>query len=358
MNSQAQDRKQWKPIEFVGLGLLIVILACIFFFHEGFSGMFDAMFVRAYKMFEFYLFGASKLGAAIVVSVMTGRILERLGLTDALMRIFLPIMKYIKVNAAVVVGVIYNILGDVNAAGRIAGPVVMKAGCTKDEQKIAIATLCNAPCSFSIIVLGIMSLSLAGINPFPVMIVGIFLPIVLVPLFLRLFWRDTKAVEITELPRFTPETGPMDTLFGSAREGAQLVFLFILPAGCAIFALIGVLEYFGIWSVITGSLGGFLEMIGIEPNTGVDTIVTAGTLAMNNLKAALAENAIAKKLVIGSFVLANSSWPIQVPLGQIPAVWGGVVELKNSEIMLSAFIGCVIRLVYAALVAQLFGLFL
>ena len=79
---------------------------------------------------------------------------------------------------------------------------------------------------------------------------------------------------------------------------------------------------------------------------------------MNNLKAALAENAIAKKLVIGSFVLANSSWPIQVPLGQIPAVWGGVVELKNSEIMLSAFIGCVIRLVYAALVAQLFGLFL
>ena len=165
-------------------------------------------------------------------------------------------------------------------------------------------------------------------------------------------------MEITELPRFTPETGPMDTLFGSAREGAQLVFLFILPAGCAIFALIGILEYFGIWSVITGSLGGFLEMIGIEPNTGVDTIVTAGTLAMNNLKAALAENAIAKKLVIGSFVLANSSWPIQVPLGQIPAVWGGVVELKNSEIMLSAFIGCVIRLVYAALVAQLFGLFL
>ena len=66
MNSQAQDRKQWKPIEFVGLGLLIVILACIFFFHEGFSGMFDAMFVRAYKMFEFYLFGASKLGARCV----------------------------------------------------------------------------------------------------------------------------------------------------------------------------------------------------------------------------------------------------------------------------------------------------
>ena len=358
MNTQAQDRKKWNPIEYVGLGLLVVILLCIFFFHQGFSGMFDAMFTRAYKMFEFYLFGASKLGAAIVVSVMTGRILERLGFTDALMRIFLPVMKYIKVNAAVVVGVIYNILGDVNAAGRIAGPVVMKAGCTKDEQKIAIATMCNAPCSFSIIVLGIMSLSLAGINPFPVIIVGIFLPIIIVPAFLKLFWRDTKAVDITDLPRFTPETGPMDTLFGSAREGAQLVFLFILPAGCAIFALIGILEYFGVWSVITSALGGFLEMIGIEPNTGVDTIVTAGTLAMNNLKTALAENTIAKKLVVGSFVLANSSWPIQVPLGQIPAVWGGVVDLKNSEIMVSALIGCIIRLVYAALVAQIFGLFL
>ena len=358
MNTQTHDRKQWKPIEYVGLGLLVVILLCIFFFHEGFSGIFDSMFNRAYKMFEFYLFGTSKLGAAIVVSVMTGRILERLGLTDALMRIFLPIMKYIKINAAVIVGVIYNILGDVNAAGRIAGPVVMKAGCTKDEQKIAIATLCNAPASFSIIVLGIMALSLAGVNPFPVLIIGIFLPVILVPLFLRLFWRDTKAVEITDLPRFTPETGPMDTLFGSAREGAQLVVLFILPAGCVIFALIGVLEYFGIWQAITSHLGGFLEMIGIHGSTGVDTIVTAGTLAMNNLVAAVQESTIAKKLVIGSFVLANSSWPIQVPLGQVPAVWGGVIELKNGEIMFCAFLGCVIRLIYAALCAQFFGLFM
>ena len=366
------ERKKWKPIEWVGLGLLIALLACIFFFHKQFSGMFDAMFTRAYKIFEFYLFGASKLGAAIVVSVMTGRILERCGLTDALMRVFLPVMKFLKVNAAVVVGVIYNILGDVNAAGRIAGPVVMKAGCTKDEQKIAIATLCNAPCSFSIIVLGIMALSAAGINPFPVMIVGLFLPIILVPAFLKIFWRDTKAAEIKDLPRFTPDTGVMDVLFGSAREGAQLVFLFILPAGCVIFAIIGILEYAGVWPIITGGLGGFLKFIGIEPGTGVDTIVTAGTLAMNNLRAALAPATAdvaagrlfaevftpeVKKLIVGSFVLANSSWPIQVPLGQIPAVWGGVVDLKNGQIMWAAFIGCVIRLAYAAICAQIFGLF-
>ena len=165
------DRAKWQPIEYVGLVLFLAFLACIFFAHEQFSGAFNAMFAKAYKMFEFYLFGTSMLGATIVVSIMTGRILERLGFTDALMRIFLPIMKYLKINAAVCVGIIYNILGDVNAAGRIAGPVVMKSGCTKDEQKIAIATLTNAPASFSIIVLGIIALSTAGINPFPVMIV-------------------------------------------------------------------------------------------------------------------------------------------------------------------------------------------
>ena len=37
------------------------------------------MFTRSYKMFEFYLFGSSMLGATIVVSIMTGRVLERLG---------------------------------------------------------------------------------------------------------------------------------------------------------------------------------------------------------------------------------------------------------------------------------------
>lgn len=368
----AEDRAKWKPIEVVGLVLLVAFLLCIFFFHEQFSGAFNAMFSRAYQMFDFYLFGSSMLGATIVVSIMTGRILERLGFTDALMRIFLPVMKYLKINAAVVVGIIYNILGDVNAAGRIAAPVVKKAGCTRDEQKIAIATLTNAPCSFSIIVLGIIALSTAGINPFPVLIVGIFLPIILVPAFLRLFWRDTKAADIHDLPRFTPNTGVMDLIFGSAREGVTTVFTLILPAGCAVFAIVGLLEYFGIWNVFTEALGSFLNMIGIEGESGIQTITVAGTLAMKTLgslvspatadaaagalNAVLADPAV-KKLIVGSFILANSSWPIQIPLGQIPAVWSGVVDLKTREIMGAALIGCIIRLVYAALCAQLFGLF-
>lgn len=375
------DRAKWQPIEYVGLATLFGLIICIGVFNKQFSGVFDAMFTRSYKMFEFYLFGAAKLGATIVVSVMTGRILERLGFTDALMRIFLPLMKFLKINASVVIGVIYNILGDVNAAGKIAAPVVMKSGATKDEQKIAVATLCQAPCSFSIIVLGLMALTAAGINPAPVFIVGVLLPIILIPAILRLFWRDTKAVEIHDLPRFTPDTGIMDLIFGSAREGVNVVLLFILPAGCAVFAIIGFLEYFGIWKIITSSLGGVLSMVGIDPATGIDTVFTAGTLAMKNLGLSLAgpvtdaagkvteatalyglftdpaSVALAKKMVVGSFVLANSSWPIQVPLGQIPAVWGPILDITTGEIIWSAIVGCVIRLIYAILCAQLFGMF-
>jgi hypothetical protein len=384
MNTQikTEDRKKWQTIEYVGLVTLLGMIVAIGLFNKQFSGVFDAMFTRSYKMFEFYLFGGSKLGATIVVSVMTGRILERLGFTDALMRIFLPIMKYLKINASVVVGVIYNILGDVNAAGKIAGPVVMKAGATKDEQKIAIATLCQAPCSFSIVVLGLMALTAAEINPAPVFIIGILLPIIIIPAILRLFWRDTKAVEIADLPRFTPDTGVIDLIFGSAREGVNVVLLFILPAGCAVFAIIGFLEYFKIWPLIVSSLGGVLSVVGIDPATGIDTVFTAGTLAMKNLGTSLAGPiaaadgtmpaptalftlfndpstvALAKKMVVGSFVLANSSWPIQVPLGQIPAVWGPSLSISTGEIIWSAIIGCVIRLIYAILCAQLFGLFL
>jgi spore maturation protein SpmB len=367
-----ESRKKWKPVEYIGLAVFLAFLLCVFFFHQQFSGAFTAMFAKAYKMFEFYLFGGSMLGATIVVSIMTGRILERLGFTDALMRIFLPIMKFLKINAAVVVGIIYNILGDVNAAGKIAGPVVMKAGCTRDEQKIAIATLTNAPASFSIMVLGIIALSTAGINPFPVMIVGVFLPIFLVPAFLRLFWRDTKPADIKDLPRFTPNTGFMDLIFGSAREGVSTVLTLILPAGCAVYAIIGLLEYVGVWPIILEGCSAALRFLSIEPETGMQTITVAGTLAAKTLgqmvspatadaaagtlHALLGDPAV-KKLIVGSYVLANSSWPIQVPLGQIPAVWSGVVDLKTGEIMKCALIGCLIRVVYACLVANFFGLF-
>lgn len=352
MNQAVQDRSKLETIEIVGLVLVGLSLLGLFFIPDKIANVFDAMFNRAYLIFGFYI-TQRNLGAAIIVSVMTGRILERLGFTDALMRIFVPIMKYIKVNSSVVVGVIYNILGDVNASGRIAAPVVMKAGATKDEQKIAIATLCQAPCSFSIIVLGILALTLAEIKVFPVIIVALFLPIVLIPFLLKFVWRDTKAVTLTDLPRFTPKTSFMNTIFGAAQEGAQLVFLFIIPAGVVIFALIGALDYFGVWVPFTEVIGGSLSAVGIEPETGLLTIITSNTLAMSTLVEMLKANPIAARLVVGSFVLANSAFPLQVPFGQIPAVWAPIVDLTEAEVMFAAVVGVVIRLVYAILCAFL-----
>ena len=51
------------------------------------------------------------------------------------MRIFVPLMKVIGVNAAVAVPSVYNILGDINAAGRIGGPILKKSKPPKTSRK-------------------------------------------------------------------------------------------------------------------------------------------------------------------------------------------------------------------------------
>lgn len=332
-------------IEYVGISLVILSLLGLFFIPDQIAGMFDAMVNKAWGMFGTYIH-AKNLGAAIMTSVLIGRILERLGFTDALMRIFVPIMKVIGVNSAIVVPGVYNILGDVNAAGRIAGPVLIKAGATRDEQKIAIATMVQAPCSFSIFMLGMLALSMAGIKVFPVVILTLFLPLVLIPLLLKLtIWRDTKAVNLTDLPKFTPNTPPIPTIFNAAREGAELVFLLILPAAVVIFAMIGALEYVGIWQHVGGFISAMLAKLSIDPATGTSTILVAGTLAMAQMVEALKEAPVAQALVLGSFVLANSGFPLQVPFGQIPAVWAQSSELNEKEAMGAAALGCVIRLI-------------
>ena len=347
------DRRQITTIEYVGLVLVALALIGLFFGASQIAETFDAMVNRAYQIIGIYITSRT-IGAAIIVSVMIGRILERLGFTDALVRIFVPIMKYVGVNSSVVIGVIYNILGDVNAAGRISAPVLMKAGATKDEQKIAIATLCQAQPSFSIFMLGILALSIAEIRVFPVIIVALFLPIVLVPLIFRLtLWRDTKPVTLEELPRFTPNTPALQTVFSGAKEGAELVFLFIIPAGIVIFAIIGALEYFGVWQPFNAALTSFLTAISIEPETGLLTILVSNTLAMGILVDMLRSAPIAPQLVIGSFVLACSGFPLQVIFGQIPAVWAPLTDLSEGECISAALIGSLFRLGYAVLVAIL-----
>jgi len=352
--AKAEIKKQAKPmdtIEYVGLGLLGLAILGILFIPDKIAGVFDAMVAKAWGMFGTYIFERN-LGAAIITSVIVGRVLERLGFTDALMRIFVPIMRIIGVNSAVVVPGVYNILGDVNAAGRISGPVLAKAGATKDEVKIAIATMVQAPCSFSIVMLGMLAMSIAGIKIFPVMLFTLFLPLVLIPLLLRLtIWKNTKPVELIDLPRFTPSTPFIPTLFNAAREGAELVFLLILPAAALVFGIIGALEYLGIWQHVGGWITTMLTALNIEPNTGTVTILSSGTLAMSQMVELVKTSTVAKGLLVGSWTLANSGFPLQVPFAQIPAVWAANTELNEKEAMGAAVLGCIIRLIYAALSA-------
>lgn len=150
---------------------------------------------------------------AIIISVMVGRILERCGFTDALMRIFITIAKAIGMNPAVVIPAVYNILGDINAAGRIAGPILVKAGATKDEQKIAVVTMMQSQQSFSTFMFGILALTAVGVNAFVIIAVSLFIPLVIVPWLLsKTIYRDTKAVSLDELPSFTPNTAALPTI--------------------------------------------------------------------------------------------------------------------------------------------------
>lgn len=367
-NSPAPVKRAITRIEYIGLGLVVLSLLGLFFKPNAVAGIFDAMVNNAYTIFKVFIFGnwnngvwtPSYVGVAIIVSVMIGRILERLGFTDALIRIFVPIMKYFKVNSAVVIPAVYNILGDINAAGRIAGPILVKAGTTKDEQKIAIATMVQSQQSFSTFMLGLLAMTTVGVKVFPVIIIAVFLPLVLVPPLLRLtVYRNTKAVKIEELPQFTPKTAALPTIFGAAREGAELLFLLIIPAGVVIYAIIGGLDFLGYWAPVKKALTLMLSSLSIHPDTGILTILVSPTLAMGILKSTVAANpaAIAPQLVIGSFVLACSGFPFSVIFGQIPAVWAGCTDLNEKEAMAAAVLGAVMRVLTAGFVALVLAKF-
>jgi len=100
------------------LVLLLLTLVVLFINPGLIGGIFDTMLQRVIPIVvNVYLTGS--LGSAIILSVMTGRILERLGFTDALVRIFTPLARIMKITPLIIVPAIYNILGDINASGRI-----------------------------------------------------------------------------------------------------------------------------------------------------------------------------------------------------------------------------------------------
>ena len=352
----SERKNKLRGIEITGLILVGLCLLGLIFNPNFIAGIFDAMLNKAYPIIV-KVFLTGKVGVAIIISVLIGRILERCGFTDALMRLFLPITRLLGVNSSVIIPSVYNILGDINAAGRIAGPILVKAGATKDEQKIAICTMVQSQQSFSTFMFCLIALTAIQAKVFAVILLSVFAPLVIVPWLMRMtIWRDTRAVPLEEMPSFTPDTGVLPTIFGAAREGAELLFLLIIPAVGVIFAMIGALEYVGIWAPIKSGLTSFLSFLSIDPKTGIVSILASPTLASAQLKGAAA--GMDPKLVIGSVVLAASGFPLSVIFGQIPAIWSESTDLSHLEAMGAAVLGAVMRLLTAGFVATFLTAFL
>lgn len=346
------NRKKWSRYEKVGIGIVLLSLVVLFFYPNSLSNLFDII-LQEVTPIVVDTFLTSEVGIAIIVSVITGRILERFGFTDALIRIYVPIMRLCKINPAVIIPSSYNILGDINAAGKIAGPILVKAKATKDEQKIAVATMIQSPQSFATFVLGIIALSIFGINVFLLVLISIFLPLIIIPWILsKTLYRDTIKVDIIDLPRFTPKTKIMNTIFSSAKEGTELLIFIIIPAVAVVFFFIGVLRYIGIWEPIEANLGNILTFLSIEPSTGIVSILAAPTLAVAQL--ADVASTIDPRLIVGSFVLANSGLPLSVIFGQVPVTWAETTDLNEREALSAAVIGMFIRIVTACLIGYFF----
>lgn len=339
------SRSKWHLFEVIGVLLVCVSLIILLFAPNSLATFFTTI-IEEVKPIVVDVFLTSEVGIAIIISVIFGRLLERLGFTDGLIRLFVPVMKWLKINPSVIVPSVYNILGDINAAGKIAGPILVKAKATKAEQKIAIATMIQSPQSFATLVLGLIALSIFGIHAFPLVVFSIFLPIIVVPFILsKTIYRDTKRVELEQLPRFTPKTGFLQTVFSSAKEGVELLLLIIIPAVAAVFFFIGALKFFGVWSVIESTLSSILTFISIEPATGIVSILAAPTLAVAQL--ADIASTIDPRLIVGSFVLANSGLPLSVIFGQIPVTWKETSGLNEKEALQAAMIGLLLRFVTA-----------
>lgn len=339
------SRLKWHPFEAIGVLLVCLSLIILLFAPNALSTFFTTI-IEEVKPIVVDVFLTSEVGIAIIISVIFGRLLERLGFTDGLIRLFVPVMKWLKINPSVIVPSVYNILGDINAAGKIAGPILVKAKATKAEQKIAIATMIQSPQSFATLVLGLIALSIFGIHAFPLVVFSIFLPIIVVPFILsKTIYRDTKRVELEQLPRFTPKSGFFQTVFSSAKEGVELLLLIIIPAVAAVFFFIGVFKFFGVWGWIESTLSAVLTFVSIEPTTGIVSILAAPTLAVAQL--ADVASTIDPRLIVGSFVLANSGLPLSVIFGQIPVTWKETSRLNEKEALQAAIIGLFIRFVTA-----------
>lgn len=352
MEKSSKKRVKFKRYEVIGIFITFLALLLLFIAPDQLSQLFDTI-IKEVTPVVIDTFLTSEVGIAVIVSVVIGRTLERLGFTDGIIRLFMPVMKWFKINPTVIIPSAYNILGDINAAGKITGPLLAKTKATKDEQKIAVATMIQSPQSFATFVLGLIALSIFGIRSFPLVVLSIFVPLIIVPFVLsRTIYRNTREVDPDQLPSFTPSTTFLHTIFESAREGTRLLLLVIIPAVTVSFTVIGILKFSGTWSPIETGLFNAFSFFSIEPETGMVSFLIAPTLAVAQMTDLALT--IDPRLIVGGFVLANSGLPIFVIVGQIPAVWAETTDLVEHEVIIAALVGMVIRIITACI----FGYFL
>src|SRR5699024_11191147 len=133
-----------------------------------------------------------------------------------------------------------------------------------------------SPQSFATFVVGLMAVAVFNINAIPLIILAIFVPMDVVPFILKMtIYRDTQKLRLYELPRFTPNTTFLNTIFSSAKEGTRVLFLVIIPAVVVLFILIGILRFAGIWQPIEAGMASLFTMLSIEADTGITSFLVA-----------------------------------------------------------------------------------
>ena len=105
----------------------------------------------------------------------------------------------------------------------------------------------QSPQSFATLVLGLIALSAFGINAFPLIILLHFSSYHCCSLdFIDYNLSKYEKSDLEDLPRFTPNARFLQTFFSSSKEGAELLFLIIIPAVAAVFSYWGIKVF---WSL-------------------------------------------------------------------------------------------------------------
>lgn len=339
------DSKHWGVWDIVGVISLVISILGLLFFTPEICGAFDYVFQDVHQTAVQTFLGAGGIAGAVIASICTGRLLERLGVSDGLVKLIVPFAKVLKINPTVFLPVIYNVLGDATVAARITFPSLRKAGCTKHEMKIAMATMLNVPTAFSTMMVGLVMLNLANVNAVPVLFINLIFPIFVVPLISRIWWRDTKYVPMEKVPKFTPK-GNFFTIFcDSAMEGMSLVVNILVPSLAAIIIIISFLTYFGVWQYVEIVLTAFFKIINVYPEAGTLSMVVSPLVGFNLVIEALNSGAvISKAIVISTFLLGNSGCIMNLTFTQLPMMLPQETGLSAGECIWAMLVGWFFKL--------------